>query len=166
MIGFIVAGLIIGALARLLIPGRQKIGFLWTLLLGLAGSVIGGSIANLIGTGDIMELNVIGFIVAVLSAVALLVVAERATANALPAARADPGLVVHVLADSRALRLVDGLAELADVRHRGRVRPVPRPVAEDDQAFLHLGLLGRGTDSSELQALMGCPDVDFSTILD
>jgi uncharacterized membrane protein YeaQ/YmgE (transglycosylase-associated protein family) len=78
MIGFIVAGLIIGALARLLMPGRQKIGLLWTLLLGVAGSVIGGSIANLIGTGDIMELNVIGFIVAVLSAVGLLVVAERA----------------------------------------------------------------------------------------
>ena len=53
MIGFVVAGLIIGALARLLMPGRQKIGLLWTLLLGLAGSVIGGSIANLIGTGDI-----------------------------------------------------------------------------------------------------------------
>jgi uncharacterized membrane protein YeaQ/YmgE (transglycosylase-associated protein family) len=50
MIGFIVAGLIIGALARLLMPGRQKIGLLWTLLLGLAGSVIGGSIANLLGT--------------------------------------------------------------------------------------------------------------------
>ena len=78
MIGFVVAGLIIGALARLLMPGRQKIGLLWTLLLGLAGSVIGGSIANLIGTGDIMELNVLGFIVAVLSAVGLLVVAERA----------------------------------------------------------------------------------------
>jgi uncharacterized membrane protein YeaQ/YmgE (transglycosylase-associated protein family) len=78
MIGFIVAGLIIGALARLLMPGRQKIGLLWTLLLGVAGSVIGGSIANLIGTGDILELNVIGFIVAVLSAVGLLVVAERA----------------------------------------------------------------------------------------
>src|SRR5215210_4914514 len=62
MIGFIVAGLVIGALARLLMPGRQKIGLLWTLLLGLAGSVIGGAIANLIGTGDIMELNVIGFI--------------------------------------------------------------------------------------------------------
>src|SRR4051794_41493654 len=64
MIGFIVAGLIIGALARLLMPGRQKIGLLWTLLLGLAGSVIGGSIANLLGTGHIMELNVIGFVVA------------------------------------------------------------------------------------------------------
>jgi len=78
MIGFIVAGLIIGALARLLLPGRQRIGLLWTLLLGLVGSVIGGSIANLIGTGDIFELNVIGFIVAVLSAVGLLAVAERA----------------------------------------------------------------------------------------
>ena len=78
MIGFIVAGLIIGALARLLMPGRQKIGLLWTLLLGLAGSVIGGSIANLIGTGDIMELNVVGFVVAVLSAIALLALAERA----------------------------------------------------------------------------------------
>ncbi|MGH2762285.1 MAG: GlsB/YeaQ/YmgE family stress response membrane protein [Thermoleophilaceae bacterium] len=76
MIGFIVAGLIIGALARLLLPGRQKIGLLWTLALGLAGSVIGGTIANLIGTGDIFELNVIGFVVAVLSSVGLLAVAE------------------------------------------------------------------------------------------
>jgi len=78
MIGFIVAGLIIGALARLLMPGRQKIGLIWTLLLGLAGSVIGGSIANLIGTGDVMELNVIGFVVAVLSAIGLLAAAQRA----------------------------------------------------------------------------------------
>jgi len=78
MIGFIIAGLIIGALARLFLPGRQKIGLLWTLLLGLAGSVIGGTIANLIGTGDIMELNVLGFIVAVVCSVALLAAAERA----------------------------------------------------------------------------------------
>jgi uncharacterized membrane protein YeaQ/YmgE (transglycosylase-associated protein family) len=40
--------------------------------------VIGGSIANLLGTGHILELNVIGFVVAVLSAAALLAVAERA----------------------------------------------------------------------------------------
>jgi len=78
MIGFIIAGLIIGALARLLLPGPQRIGLLWTLALGVAGSVIGGTIANLIGTGDIMELNAIGFIVAVLASVALLAAAERA----------------------------------------------------------------------------------------
>jgi uncharacterized membrane protein YeaQ/YmgE (transglycosylase-associated protein family) len=84
MIGFIVAGLIIGALARLLMPGKQKIGLLWTLLVGLAGSVIGGTIANAIGTGDIFELNVLGFCVAVLSSVALLGVAERSGLGAPP----------------------------------------------------------------------------------
>ncbi len=41
MIGFIVAGLVIGALARLVKPGRQRLGLLATLLLGLVGSVIG-----------------------------------------------------------------------------------------------------------------------------
>jgi len=54
----------------MLLPGRQKIGLLWTLALGVVGSVIGGTIANLIGTGDIFELNVIGFIAAVAASVA------------------------------------------------------------------------------------------------
>jgi uncharacterized membrane protein YeaQ/YmgE (transglycosylase-associated protein family) len=76
MIGFIVAGLVIGALARLFKPGKQNLGLLATLLLGLAGSVIGGVIANLLGTGDIFELNVLGFIVAVVAAVLLIGVAE------------------------------------------------------------------------------------------
>ncbi|MBW0118434.1 GlsB/YeaQ/YmgE family stress response membrane protein [Pseudonocardia abyssalis] len=76
MIGFIVAGLVIGALARLIKPGKQRLSVVATLLLGLAGSVIGGVIANLLGTGDIFELNVLGFIVAVVAAVALIGVAE------------------------------------------------------------------------------------------
>ena len=76
MIGFIVAGLIIGSLARLVKPGKQNLGLLATLLLGLAGSVIGGVVANLLGTGSIFELNVIGFIVALIAAVALIGVAE------------------------------------------------------------------------------------------
>jgi uncharacterized membrane protein YeaQ/YmgE (transglycosylase-associated protein family) len=76
MIGFIVAGLVIGALARLIKPGKQRLGIIATLLLGLVGSVIGGTIANLLGTGDIMELNVLGFIVAVVASVLLIGVAE------------------------------------------------------------------------------------------
>ena len=77
LIGFIVAGLIIGLLARLILPGKQHIGLLWTLVLGVAGSLIGGTIANAIGSGDIMELNVIGFVCAVIAAVILLSVADR-----------------------------------------------------------------------------------------
>ena len=78
MIGFIVAGLIIGLLARLILPGKQHIGLLWTLVLGVIGSVIGGTIANAVGSGDIMELNVFGFICAVIAAVVLLAIADRA----------------------------------------------------------------------------------------
>lgn len=76
MIGFIVFGLIVGALARLFTPGRQRLGLLWTLLLGLVGSVIGGTVANLLGTGDIFELNIIGAVVAIVAAMMLIGVAE------------------------------------------------------------------------------------------
>ena len=76
MIGFIIAGLVIGALARLIKPGKQNLGLVATLLLGLVGSVIGGSIASLLGTGNIFELNVFGFIVSVIVAVLLIGVAE------------------------------------------------------------------------------------------
>ena len=78
IIGLLIVGLIIGFLARLLLPGRQKIGLVLTLLLGVAGALIGGVIASAINTGDIFELNFIGFVVAVLASVGLLAVAERA----------------------------------------------------------------------------------------
>ena len=76
MIGFLVAGLVIGALARLIKPGKQNLGILATLALGLVGSLIGGSIAQFFGTGSIWELNVLGFVLAVIAAFLLIGVAE------------------------------------------------------------------------------------------
>jgi uncharacterized membrane protein YeaQ/YmgE (transglycosylase-associated protein family) len=76
LIGFIVAGLIIGALARLIKPGKQRLGIIATLLLGLVGSIIGGTIAWLLGTGSIWELNVLGFVLAVVASVLLIGSAE------------------------------------------------------------------------------------------
>jgi uncharacterized membrane protein YeaQ/YmgE (transglycosylase-associated protein family) len=81
MVGFIIAGLVIGALARLIKPGKQSLSILWTLLLGLAGSVIGGLIANLLGTGGVFELNILGFVVAVIASVLLIGVAEGMSAK-------------------------------------------------------------------------------------
>lgn len=69
-------GLIIGALARLFKPGRQRLGILGTLVLGVLGALIGGVLASLIGTGDIFELNILGFIFAVIAAVLLIGVVE------------------------------------------------------------------------------------------
>src|SRR3546814_19227904 len=77
MIGFIVFGLVVGVLARLLVPGRQHLSLLMTLLLGLVGSVIGGVVANSLGTGDVMELHFLGAVVAIIAAIVLIVIGEK-----------------------------------------------------------------------------------------
>jgi uncharacterized membrane protein YeaQ/YmgE (transglycosylase-associated protein family) len=56
IISAIVVGLIVGALARLSIPGRQPIGFLATLLLGLVGAFIGAAIGYAITDSFIIVL--------------------------------------------------------------------------------------------------------------
>ena len=78
ILGLLLIGIVIGVLARLLLPGRQKIGLALTLLLGVGGALIGGVVASYLGTGNIWELNVVGFIVAVLASVGLLAVAQAA----------------------------------------------------------------------------------------
>ena len=81
MIGFLVAGLVIGALARLVKPGKQNLSLLMTLALGLVGSLIGGTIAWVIGTGSIWELDFLGFVLSVVAAVLLIGVAEGASSK-------------------------------------------------------------------------------------
>jgi uncharacterized membrane protein YeaQ/YmgE (transglycosylase-associated protein family) len=76
IIGFLVFGLIVGAVARLIKPGKQNLSILMTLVLGVVGSLIGGIVASALGTGDIFELNILGAIVAIVAAVLLIGVAE------------------------------------------------------------------------------------------
>ncbi len=71
ILGLVVVGLIIGALARLIKPGKQRMSILATMLLGVVGALIGGFIASLLGTGGIFELNILGFVLAVVAAVIL-----------------------------------------------------------------------------------------------
>jgi uncharacterized membrane protein YeaQ/YmgE (transglycosylase-associated protein family) len=79
IIGFIVWGLIIGAVARLIKPGRQNLSIPATLGLGLVGSVIGGLLASLIGTGSIFELDFLGVVFALVASVLLIGTAEAVT---------------------------------------------------------------------------------------
>jgi len=81
MIGFIVFGLVVGAIARLIKPGKQNLSVLATLGLGLVGSIIGGTIAWLIGTGSIWELDFLGAVIAIAAAVVLVGTAEALTSK-------------------------------------------------------------------------------------
>jgi len=56
VIGFILFGLVVGLIARALMPGRQPMGFILTAILGMAGSFLGSWVGGLIhGQGDAME---------------------------------------------------------------------------------------------------------------
>ena len=78
IISWIIWGLFIGAIARLLLPGRQAIGILWTIALGIAGSIIGGFLATeVIDIADSDEFDFGSFLIAVGASVLLLSVAGR-----------------------------------------------------------------------------------------
>lgn len=52
IIGSIIFGIILGPLARLILPGKQNISIAWTIGAGFLGALIGGLVANAIGLGD------------------------------------------------------------------------------------------------------------------
>jgi uncharacterized membrane protein YeaQ/YmgE (transglycosylase-associated protein family) len=73
MIGAIILGIVAGYLGRLLMPGRDPIGFVATVLLGLAGSVVGFLIfTELLGIGDNQVFDLGGLIGAVIGVMILL----------------------------------------------------------------------------------------------
>ncbi len=77
----ILIGTAIGILARLILPGRQRIGVLATVLFGIGGALVGGIVASAIGTGSIFELNFIGTIVGIIAAIGLIAVGESLTGD-------------------------------------------------------------------------------------
>ena len=77
IIGLLVVGLIIGALARLIKPGKQRMSIVATMLLGVVGAFIGGFLGGLLNDStNVFELNFLGFVFAVIAAVLLIGVAE------------------------------------------------------------------------------------------
>jgi uncharacterized membrane protein YeaQ/YmgE (transglycosylase-associated protein family) len=77
ILGLILIGAVIGVLARLIKPGKQRLSMVATVVLGIVGAIIGGLLGSLLNddTG-IFELNILGFIIAVIAAVLLIGVAE------------------------------------------------------------------------------------------
>jgi uncharacterized membrane protein YeaQ/YmgE (transglycosylase-associated protein family) len=76
ILGLIVVGLIAGALARLLVPGRDPMGIGATILLGIVGSFVGGFLADVLFRSDSQDLGMhpVGIIGSVLGAIIVLLI--------------------------------------------------------------------------------------------
>ena len=83
IISWIFFGLFAGAVARLLLPGKQPIGFLWTIALGIGGAIVGGFVSTeVIDIADSDELDFGSFLIAVGASVLLLMLAGPFLARA------------------------------------------------------------------------------------
>ena len=72
ILGWIIFGLIVGVIAKLLMPGRDPGGFIVTILLGIAGALLGGWIGRAMGLYG--EGEGAGFFMALLGAILLLAI--------------------------------------------------------------------------------------------
>ena len=71
ILGWIVFGLVVGIVAKLLTPGRDPGGFIITILLGIAGALLGGFLGR--AAGWYHESDPVGFAMAVVGSIVLLV---------------------------------------------------------------------------------------------
>jgi len=79
MVGAVILGIVAGFLGRFLMPGKNKMGFIATTLLGLAGAVVGWLIfTDLIGIGDTDIFDLGGLVSAVIGVIVLLALGRLA----------------------------------------------------------------------------------------
>lgn len=72
IISWIVLGLIVGALAKWIMPGRDPGGILVTIGIGIAGAFVGGFLSSLLGVGSVTGFNPGSLVTATLGALLLL----------------------------------------------------------------------------------------------
>ena len=74
IISWIILGLVAGALAKWILPGKDPGGIVITILIGIVGAVIGGYIGTLIGFGEATGVNIRSIIIAVAGSIILLLI--------------------------------------------------------------------------------------------
>jgi uncharacterized membrane protein YeaQ/YmgE (transglycosylase-associated protein family) len=73
MLGWIGLGLVVGALAKFVMPGKDPGGLIVTVLIGIAGAVVGGAIGDQLGWGSVTGFDARSIAVAVFGAILLLI---------------------------------------------------------------------------------------------
>jgi uncharacterized membrane protein YeaQ/YmgE (transglycosylase-associated protein family) len=78
IVSWAVWGLFVGIIARVLLPGRQRLGIVLTIVLGIAGSLLGGFLATgVLDIADTDDFDFGSFLIAVGASVVLLAIFER-----------------------------------------------------------------------------------------
>ena len=73
ILSWIVMGLIVGVLAKFIMPGKDPGGFIVTILIGIAGAFVGGYIGSFLGLGAVTGLNLGSLLLAIGGAIILLI---------------------------------------------------------------------------------------------
>ncbi len=73
ILSWIVMGLIVGVLAKFIMPGKDPGGFIVTTLIGIAGAFVGGYIGSFLGLGAVTGLNLGSLLLAIGGAIILLI---------------------------------------------------------------------------------------------
>jgi len=73
---WILLGLIAGALAKFIMPGKDPGGIFVTILIGIAGAIIGGFLGSFIGLGKVESFDLGGIFIATIGAIILLIVID------------------------------------------------------------------------------------------
>ena len=73
ILSWIAMGLLVGILAKFIMPGRDPGGFIVTILLGIAGAFLGGFIGSFLGFGDVTGFNIGSLLLAIGGAILLLI---------------------------------------------------------------------------------------------
>jgi uncharacterized membrane protein YeaQ/YmgE (transglycosylase-associated protein family) len=71
---WILLGLIAGALAKFIMPGKDPGGIFVTILIGMAGAIVGGFLGSFIGLGKVESFDLGGIFIATIGAILLLIV--------------------------------------------------------------------------------------------
>lgn len=69
LIGMVITGAVLGALARLIMRGEQSISILWTIILGAVGALIGGTIASFFGVANTSGIDWIRWALSLVAAI-------------------------------------------------------------------------------------------------
>ena len=74
IISWIILGLVAGALAKWILPGKDPGGIIVTIVIGIIGAIVGGYIGTLIGFGEATGVNIRSIIIAVAGSIILLLI--------------------------------------------------------------------------------------------